>query len=288
MRSPVRVNGSVLHVAINYKTPARAQAFVERFAETRAGESQTSLLVVDNSDDEEREQLRDRLDRLHPAARCLTAPANLGYFGGARFALEQTRGAEPAWTIVSNVDLAHDAGAVERALARHDPDSLAVVAPRIISAATGRDLNPYMRERPSSLRMHAYEYLYRSYRGLLTYSWLSDRAARSRVAPRSAPMRPGEPVYAAHGCFLILSRGYFARGGSLRHEPFLFGEEISIAEQSMQLGLPTICDPTIVITHDDHASTGKLPSRALHAYQRQAAAWLVSEFFQQNRHPARE
>ena len=277
--SSARVGESILHVAINYKTPARATAFVERFAATRIRSSSSSLIVVDNSDDEDCAQLRDRLDRIHSAARCLTAPRNLGYFGGARFALAQMSGERPAWTIVSNVDLAHDAGAVERALGRHDADSSAVIAPRILSAGTGRDLNPYMRERPSRSRMHAYKYLYRSYRGLLAYSWLSDRAARSRLAPPSTPMSAGERVYAAHGCFLILSRGYFARGGSLRHEPFLFGEEISIAEQAIQVGLPTVCDPTIEIMHDDHASTGRLPSRALHAYHRQAAAWLVEEFF---------
>jgi len=288
MSAPSPVCGPILHVAINYKTTVRAQRFVERFAESRGQASSISLLVVDNSDGDELGLLSRQIDRRHPGVRCLTAPTNLGYFGGARFGLEQAHDSAPAWTIVSNVDLAHDAAALERSLATHDPDGVAAIAPRIVSAASGRELNPYMRTRPSSLKMHAYKYFYRSYRGLRAYSWLSDRVARSRIAPRDAPMTPGERVYAAHGCFLILSRGYFARGGSLRHDPFLFGEEISIGEQARRIGLPTVCDPSIVITHDDHASTGKLPGRAIHAYQRDAVAWLVSEFFRESRRPEPE
>ncbi len=271
----------VLHIAVNYKTPARAHGFVNRFCRSRSGSESTSLIIVDNSDGEQRGMLSAELDRRCPGVHCVTAPSNLGYFGGARFGLEVAQRGDsiPEWTIVSNVDLSYGAAALERALARHDPDSIAVVVPRITSSATGLELNPHLRVRPTRLRMHVYKHLFRSYRGLRAYTWLTDRIKNSRAAPRPAGMSCGERVYAAHGCFLILSRGYFARGGSLRHEPFLFGEEISVAEHARRTGLATICDPSIAITHDDHASTGELPGRMLHAYHRHASAWIANEYF---------
>lgn len=86
-------------------------------------------------------------------------------------------------------------------------------------------------------------------------------------------------VYAPHGALMVLSREFFRRGGSLEHPPFLFGEEITIAEEALRVSLPVIYSPSIAVIHEQHASVSRLPSRVHHEFVSHAAAYVADEYF---------
>jgi GT2 family glycosyltransferase len=206
-------------------------------------------------------------------------PTNLGYFGGARYGLERAKylGLSSDWVVVSNVDVRFSPSLVAAALAGQDPGKVGVVGPSIRSSLSNRDLNPFMSSRPSRFRMRAYRHIFATYWGFAAYSALSDFA--NRLRQRRVLVEREEAIYAAHGAFLIFSREFFARGGSLDHPPFLFGEEITVAERVSSLGLPILFLPQIRIVHEEHASTSRLPGKFHHRLMRDAVVYVADTYF---------
>jgi len=271
-----------LFLAVSYGTPDHAKTFGALF---RGARLDHRLVLVDNTQGADAGRLQREFQPASENSRCVTAPDNLGYFGGMRFGfgLDWAREYAADWIVVSNVDVQFDPDAMAAMLAKFDPDATACIAPAIISQLSGVNLNPYMRERPSAMRMQFYKYLFRWYWGLAGYSWMSDQVRGKRGVTRATvPVAsPDEslPIYAAHGSFMILGRNFFSRGGPLAHEPFLFGEEITLAERAREHRLPILYVPAIRVEHAEHVSTSRLPSRLRHRFVSESARILADRYF---------
>lgn len=284
----------VAFVAVNYNSTEDAVGFARLFDQAidrLYGRAQ--VFLVDNSVGEFRGKLADALQEVSSCASCIGADANLGYFGGAQFGLEllKAQSALPRWLVVSNVDVKFDPVALVSALERLDSTTVGVVAPSILSRLTGRELNPYMRQRPSVLRMRALKWVYSNYSTMLAYEWLARWKGRlyrrfragsgqtkDQTGTQVAVLRT-ESIYAGHGSMLIFSDEYFRRGGSLFHSPLLFGEEITVSETALRIRLPVLWIPSLLVLHAEHVSVGKLPSRQMHRYLKEATAYCADTFF---------
>jgi GT2 family glycosyltransferase len=270
-----------LFLAVSYGSSEHAKSFGGLFREARLDHR---LALVDNTQGDARGRLEREFQPASERIRCFTAPDNLGYFGGMRYALglDWVREYSADWTVISNVDVRFDPDAVAATLARLDPDGIACVAPAVVSQLSGADQNPFMRVRPTRLRMVFYKYLFRWYWGLAGYTWFSELARGNRGGARkqAAPLASTSlQIYAPHGSLMILGRGFFSRGGSLAHEPFLYGEEITIGERARELRLPVMYVPEIRVEHAEHVSTSSLPSRLRHRFQSESARLLADRYF---------
>jgi hypothetical protein len=97
----------------------------------------------------------------------------------------------------------------------------------------------------------------------------TDADSRSRARLRR--------IYAPHGSFIVFSREYFDRGGTLAHVPFLYGEEIMVAETARRLNLAVVYDPGFQIKHVEHSTTGKNP--LVRQYQAESAKYCADAYF---------
>ena len=274
---------TVLLLCVKYGADKETEKYLESVRGLR-GQQNLQVLVVDNMVDSSPARWLAR----HNCA-TIHAPENLGYFGGGRYGLSHylRQNPLPDWIIVSNVDLAiADPDFLLHLASLSRFPRLGAVAPRIRSALTGRDQNPFMRVRPSPIRMHVYKWLFRSWLVLNTYELASAAVHKARgavrrltgiVVSRGASSR--QTIYAPHGSFLILSKNYFARGGDLEFPEFLFGEEIYIAESMKNLGLEVLYEPSLEVLHNEHRSTNLLKSRKMAAYVAAAAAYCADKFF---------
>ena len=275
----------ILYVAVNYETAALCERFVAQFSNPGARAWNASLVVVDNSSMPSQERLVEKAKRWPEDVQLLVAPANLGYFGAVRYALTQPSVkrllGESDWMVVSNVDLLFDREQLERSTARHTPATTAVIAPRILSLADGSEQNPYMRKRPTTLRIHAYRMIFRSYWALLAYSWGAQawRSVRRRLGRSGGAPSGQQLIYAPHGSFMILSSSCFARAEDFAFQPFLFGEEIFIAEAAARAGLAVVFDPAILVMHEDHAGMQSLPRREIQRFHLESAEWIARTYF---------
>lgn len=220
------------------------------------------LVVVDNSGDAKQWELLTLLQGVDSRVRILRSPRNLGYFGGAGYALKTIGLEEVDWLVVSNTDVRLADGSALGLLAevRCGLD-LGVVAPRIQTARTGRDQNPDKRTRPTAgaARRVAWALRFPPIAQVVMLLVPLKRFVARRREPLFA-VGASEEVYAAHGSFMAFSRRFFDAGGSLEHPLFLFGEEVFVAEQCRALGLRTLFVPDIRVEHNEHRHTGYIRS----------------------------
>jgi GT2 family glycosyltransferase len=292
MQSP-----TVLTICINYHNEEETIGFVRGVLRQEGDQAQT-VIVVDNSVPPKTDNpLRRALDS--DARISIMYPGrNLGYFGGAAWALRKyaSRLGLPEWIIVSNTDIClvqPDFLAHLREF--HSAAPHAIVAPAIYSELSKRDLNPYMRTRPTRSRMKRLKLLFRYLPVASTYHILAFAKAfllknyrnlRSATVARAGSVVNAnqktllpQQIYAPHGSFVVFSRRYFESGGTLDHGVFLCGEEFFIAETARRLGLQVIYDPRLAVIHKEHATLGRYTSRRLLKFQREATHYVTDTFF---------
>jgi GT2 family glycosyltransferase len=258
----------VLVVTVNYHTETDVQALV------RSLERQSApwrLVVADNGSDAEGASLIADLAGRHDNVRIWGTGRNLGYFGAAAAVIRDIGEQRlPDWVVVSNPDITLAEDFVER-LTRVDAD---VVAPCVLDAASGADVNPFLESRPGRFRTWSRQVIFA--RRPIAALWVLASILRSRTATAPTARAPGRArdVYAGHGALLAFRRSYFDRGGSLRHEPFLFGEELTVAENVRRTGGRLVYAPDVRAAHVGHVATGRWPSRQILSYQRDATRYV--------------
>jgi GT2 family glycosyltransferase len=279
----IAVHDDVLLICVNYRKPNETRQFVTKALE----QSMKSLrvIVVDNSPFPGEGGVPESATE-DPRVTTIATGKNLGYFGGAATALADHLKTHkmPDWVIVSNPDVFFSSPDVlQRLCDLHRGDAPGVIAPSIRTVNKAVEQNPYMRTRPSRIRMHLYRWLFSSYPVDVVWeslSWVKHRTLEmfSKVHP-PAPASQPEYIYAPHGSFIALHRSYFERGGNLEYGAFLFGEEIFIAETARKLGLTVLYEPAVAIEHTERSTAAGLWSRDNSRFRRQASRFLVRNYF---------
>jgi len=273
---------TVLLICVKYGSDTETAQYLDSLRGLR-GQRNLQVLVVDNTAGTGLPGPPTELNLT-----CLRSQENLGYFGGARSGLSHYLQQHPLpdWVIVSNVDLLIADSQFLEKLASLARPRLGVVAPSIRSALTGRDQNPFMRNRPSAARMHLYKWLFRSWFLLNAYELMSAVFHKLRSASSPRPAAPadlhkhrGVTIYAPHGSFLIFSNEYFRAGGDLGFPCFLFGEEVYLAEAVRKLGLDVVYEPSLEVVHQEHKSTRLVKSRNLARVVASSAAYCADTYF---------
>jgi GT2 family glycosyltransferase len=281
---PDWLNGQkVLLICVKYGADAETERYLESLRQLQ-GNPNLHVVIVDNGISGSVANLL-----VDTSFTVLRSHENLGYFGGARRGISKYLEEHPLpdWVIVSNVDLLiTDPQFLEKLAAFKSAPSVGAVAPRIASALTGRNQNPFMRNRPSATRMHLYKWFYRSWIALNAHELASAVFYRMRSAvgrfTRTKSNSGGDlggKIYAPHGSFLILSKEYCRAGGSFDFPCFLFGEEIYLAENLRKLGLDVIYEPSLEVVHQEHKSTKLLKSRKLARFVASSAAYCADTYF---------
>jgi len=274
-------------IVINYKKSDLTVRLCQSLARLKSTTA-PRILIVDNGSTDESQKTLAEIKTLPLAVDFLFEKENWGYFGGARQGLSHIRkmGWSPEWVIVSNSDIEFtDPEFFEKLNGLSGDHRVGVVAPRILSGLSGRSQNPYMEVRPSVYRMQFYKWVFRfpvtcypyQMAGLIK-SALKGLLTRNKELESSPDMEPRR-IYAAHGSFMIFSQYYFEGGGAFEHGPFLFGEEVTVAENCRRLGLQVRYFPALTVSHVEHASMGLFPSSRMLAWQKEASAYCADTYF---------
>lgn len=275
----------VLYIIVNYKKAALCLELAKSIL-AQPGSDSVHIMIVDNSETE----LDSKMLSESPTARnvsIFTPRKNLGFYGGAQAGLASyiERLGVPDWTIVSNPDIDFpDGNFFTLLLTRPQIPNLGVIAPDIRMTPVqsgwqgGAPQNPMTESRPSKMRLRQLELLCRFpflYWMLELRRWLRMNA-RPRHLKQAARARK---IYAAHGSATIFAKEYFSRGGNLRHELFLYGEELFVAEELLLLGLTCWFEPELKLSHIGGATTGALGTTAQRRYAYEALRFIRKRYF---------
>jgi GT2 family glycosyltransferase len=277
----------VLIITVNFRHAECTLQFLKS-ASAMDGFGDCHLVVVDNNScDGSTDRIRQAIDKFSNVE-LMTSSSNRGYFGAAKWALDEWLGQHGAldWVIVCNNDIVFDSPSFLARLYAHDPDEAGVLAPAIISSLTGFDSNPMILRRPGRIRKLRYRFLVSTY----YVAWLTQtlaplvRKGRRRLLA-GRPTRPDfhTRIYAPHGSFIIFSRRFFEEGGFIDDGGFLYAEEISVAETCWRLGLPVIHDPQLRVSHNDSQTTGRMLTRNGYLLQRKGLHYALGKYLESGR-----
>jgi GT2 family glycosyltransferase len=206
---------------------------------------------------------------------------NLGYFGGAAFALEAQRkefGDYPGLTVVSNFDLEWEVSDLVKQLYEESKQTeCAVIAPRIVDMKSKVEMNPYYVNRIEVAKLNRLIQVSSFYMIYLIYQWL--HLIKRFFSKNTSNVISNEPVYAVHGSFVVIKKEYFENGASLTYGSFLYGEEIFMAEETRRIGLKTCVFTSILVTHNEHITTGKIKGKKHMHYLNKSLRFLKKTYF---------
>jgi GT2 family glycosyltransferase len=257
-------------------------------ASAMGGFNDTRLVIVDNnSGDASTERIRQAIDEFSNVE-LMVSSTNRGYFGAAKWALEQylAQHGTPDWVIICNNDVVFDSPSFLARLHAHDPRAVGVLAPAIISSLTGIDSNPMILRRPGRVRQLRYRFLVSTYYVAWLTQTLAPLVRRGRRRLRAG--RTNGPdfytrIYAPHGSFIIFSRRFFDEGGFIDDGCFLYAEEISVAETCWRLGLAVVHDPQLRVLHNDSQTTGRILTRNGYLLQREGLHYALGKYLESSR-----
>jgi hypothetical protein len=189
-------------------------------------------------------------------------PENTGYLGAAGKALDyfiEKFEASPALLVLSNSDMSY----LQKDTLKYwnerysDATGIGMVGCRITSTHTGKAQNPMypirLKERYIKNLIQIFEnrFVYFIYQtaSLLKGKLLSFKKDKSMgLVPK--------PVYAVHGSCMVMLRSLISLEDTFCDAPFLFGEELYLAELCHRENLQVIFDPKQEILHQEHQTTG--------------------------------
>jgi len=262
-------------IAVSYFGADDAFALLESLL--AQDEKKWTLLIVDNTDDSTQRARLDELRAVDSRVDVMRAPGNLGYLGGAAWALEQRPPAGDAAVLNTDLVLMGPGALRQLAQAARAGSDIGMIAPSVISERSGRDQNPHLAA-PPSVRISVLRALSMSTpllaQSTIYASTLLSRKSEARRVPDKAESRA--EIYAPHGSFLYFTAEYLRRGGSLRHPLFLFAEEVFVAEECLNAGLKVLFEPSIKILHREHANTGVRRPRLLLKASGRATRYVLS------------
>lgn len=291
----VNPSGSFALICINYFHDEGTKAFLRNLDRLDHADRVRTILV-NNSAKSPDDSTFDHLNLNCLRLDVINAPENLGYFGGAQKALESLQEDKtqtfPEFVIISNTDIhIQDNSFIDRLGSLSLKENCAILAPKIVSELSCKDQNPYMIHRPKKWRMHFYKWIFATPGLNILYPLLavikkniqlycSKRGQTNATSKQLIQLDKNcREIYAPHGSFMIFTRAYFQFGGTFLHQPFLFGEEITVAEFARNKDLSVLYCPILQVYHEEHVTTGLIPSKKIRNYIAEASRYCADQYF---------
>lgn len=206
---------------------------------------------------------------------------NVGYFPAFNKALSSLPHGIDSYDfiIVCNVDLVIAEDFFSTLLAHPLANNTGLIAPGIFSDKDGRDLNPKMMQRPSAGKINFMRLVCSSVTLFRWYHKLVRMRERARAQLAVATVTGSEqPMYGAHGSFMVFTRQYFVEGARVAYPRFLFGEEGFVAEQLRMHELKIEHVPSIRVFDKEHASTSQVKLDFICAEHKKSYDYFYTNF----------
>ena len=258
------MNKPLAIVLVNYFNDAEVMSFISTQLLTQS--FQEFDIYVLNNGSENANALEDfckTMDRLH----YMDAKKNLGYIGGFLFVFENIGEQLPRLVILSNSDIKiADPGFMKKISEINIDEATVMVGPSVISSRTGHNQNPFYEKRISLKKLRLLSMVFSTYPSYFIYQVLGILKGFAKTSGKNNHAE-SHHVYAIHGSFMIFRSAFINKYFSeLKDAPYLFGEEIQFAEVAYKHKLKTLFEPSISLTHHEHATTKVFKSAKMLRY----------------------
>lgn len=259
-------------VVVNYNQEEEVIQFLGKVLE-RQTQKPDNIYIVNNQS--KHIDLLRAFAQNNQLVKLVEADHNVGYLPAAHLAYKQ-HVAEfdiPDLFILCNTDIELDTPDFLAQIAeKYGNSDYGLVGPNVRNETNGKLQNPmYVKRLPKS-KLQQLVKLFSSYWLYNIYYWLHQLKPKKNILAESGA------VYAVHGSFLILTKAFFAAGGTTDYPMFLFGEELYLAEQCRALNLKVYYDSSVSITHNEHSTTGGMKHAKLVAL-RNSLKYILETYY---------
>jgi GT2 family glycosyltransferase len=210
----------------------------------------------------------------------INSHTNLGYFGGAEYALRNY----PElfnfdYVAISNTDLHYNAVDIFNFLSKfyEKQADVGVIAPQLVKN-NGKPLKQlHYTECPTREKYEYLSKIYSNYPIAVLHRIAGD--LKRFVGSGRGKINIPRKIFAPHGAFMIFTNAYLFKTKCFLHPTFLFCEEIFVGIECKKAGLSVIYEPKVTYSHVNHGSIGIIPSRQITQYLSQSHAELAKRIF---------
>lgn len=268
-----------LFVVVNYFSEEEVLHFFQHEVLDQQSSNWFLCLVNNGSKDS------DTIEKIKKLGVHIIQPnSNAGYLGAAGIALEYFKQAFdnfPSLLVLSNSDMHYTDKKMLSSWANDYSQShhIGLIGCRITSTLTGKAQNPMYRERLSKNHLQrlasifSYKFSYNLYQ---TAALIKGKILSGFKNATSSNI---ETVYAIHGSCMLMHRSLLEIHDVFRDAPFLFGEEVYLAEICRRENLQVVFDPTFEILHQEHQTTGIYKSAIQQKRLATALKLILNKFY---------
>ena len=268
-------NTSFLIICVNYNSYDVLYKYIASIENARiySPDIKVDVLIADNTTSNPQDiVVGGNLDYV----RVFPFHKNYGYFGGITKVLEsisQDMINSYDFIILSNVDLSLRPSFFYD-ISQCMNDNVGWLAPSIIRSSDGSDENPFLMHRPSRLKMKCLYWMYSVPMLYGIYSYISMHSRKKK-----AKYCKEVDLYAGMGSIIILKSSVVVENYPLSFRPFMYGEEVFIAELVRQMHLQTRYFPSVIVDDICGVSTRFLGIKGKCKMCKESFGYLIKEFF---------
>lgn len=258
-----------LFITVVYNNYVDTEKFCQSLRlQDRSAQFDLQCVIVDNSTDRAISAKLASLVLIYDFVSILKPGKNMGYFGGANYALERNDCSKVSCVAVCNNDLEFSEDFCKTFLGIAFSEDTFVVCPNVVTL-DGFHQNPHVVRPLSHLARFRLDLYFSHY--YVAALMLKVKRGTSWILPRGFlrnKMASSGFVHMGIGaCYLLLPQ-FFAHFAKLHYPFFLYGEEAFLSEQVHERGGRLYYCSILNIRHKESATLSQIPARVSYEYAR--------------------
>ncbi len=249
---------SIKIITVNYKDSEPTENLIKSITNCKISSTLKIVIIDSDSSEDSFSSLNVIKNKFNLNVEIIRSNKNTYYWGGINLGLKKYKNViqDYNWIIACNNDIEFNDTKFFEKLNDLEKSSNFIIAPKIISSMTNKNLNPFMLK-PISFIYDIYYSLY-----YLNFSTSKIIHKIGRLVKLTKPVSKIKDssiyqIYAGHGSCMIFNRRFFSSGGSLDTGFDMYGEEVSTAEIAKKVNTLIYYMPSLSIIHNEHQSTGR-------------------------------
>jgi GT2 family glycosyltransferase len=256
----------IAFICVNYNNSNYTKEFVDSVLIFKK-DCILKIIVVDNAS--EKQDLIKLDQMIFPEVTILKSSENVGYFRGLNVGIDSINVAEYDFIVVGNNDLVFDKNFISNLTSISFNENIFVVAPSIIKL-DGTHQNPHILKKFTKVqRVYRHFYFKSYYSSIILQKSYNMFRLFLKQSKKEKHVEPFE-ILMGYGACYVLTPHFFKDSNCLEAPCFLMGEEGVLANQISRFRGKTMYVPALIVNHHDHTSIGKLPSKTMFDYNREA------------------
>jgi GT2 family glycosyltransferase len=270
---------SIKIITVNYKDYKPTENLIKSIINCKISSSLKIVIIDNESSENSFLSLEAMRKKVNLNIEIIRSNKNTYYWGGINLGLKQNNNGKKDydWIIACNNDIVFNDNRFFEKLNHLDKDCYGIIAPKIISSLTNKNLNPFMLK-PVSFIYDIYYSLY--YLNFFTSKIIHKIGRLIRGIEKLSKIKDSlnYQIYAGHGSCMIFSKYFFSDGGFLDTGFTMYGEEVSTGEIAKKINSRIYYIPYLSVIHNEHQSTSKSSSKGNFIKSKQTYYYLKKKY----------